>query len=266
MKGSDLFSKDWCELLFQGRNKDYGAYALRRDTGRRYRRALAVVLAVLLLAVGVPVGVHLYLRYQLLMGLKDAKADIERLRNLDKREGFELKRVSAGRGAPLRATVKDAAEKLPEIGDNERGSTVIGEAGPETFVPQEENLLPDRDTTHNRHREDLPVEGPQLTAVEVVEEMPQFPGGLRALMKWLDENVPYPRACIEQKVKGDIEATFLVDGTGRVFEPQLTKKLHPELDAAVMNALRHMPRWTPGSKRGRVSIVRVTIPMHFEPN
>lgn len=266
VKSSDLFSKDWCELLFQGRNKDYGAYKLRRDTGRRYRRALGVVLASLLLFVGVPAGVHLYMRYQLLMGLKDAKADIERLRDLDKREGFELKRISAGRGAPLRSTVKDAAERAPEITDEATGAVVVGEAGPETYVPDETAELQDRDTTHNRDREDLPIEGPQLTAVEVVEEMPQFPGGLKALMAWLDENVPYPRACIEQKVKGDMEVSFIVDEGGNVLEPQLTRRLHPDLDAAVMDALRRMPRWRPGRRGSRVTAVRVSIPMHFEPN
>lgn len=63
-----------------------------------------------------------------------------------------------------------------------------------------------------------------------------------------------------------MEVSFLVDEKGYVREPEITKKLHPELDNVVMSAMRRMPRWQPGKKGSHIAIVRVSIPLHFEIN
>ena len=266
VKSSDLFSKNWCELIFQDRNKDYGAYRLRAGAGRRYRLALTVIVAGLMLGVGIPAGLSLYARYRLLQGLENAQADLKKLQQLNERQGFEIKRISAGRRAPAVSTIKGATEQPPEIIEVTKEDIIIGVNGPETFTAVDVHDFEDADTLHNPDRTDLPVEGPQLAAVQVVEEMPQFPGGIKTLMQWLDENVPYPRSCIDQKVKGDMEVSFLVDERGYVREPEITKKLHPELDNVVMSAMRRMPRWQPGKKGSHIAIVRVSIPLHFEIN
>ena len=116
---------------------------------------------------------------------------------------------------------------------------------------------------HNAEREDLPEEGAMLTPVEVVEQMPRYPGGIGALMRFLDERIPYP-ATMAGEVTGDMELTFLVDKDGTVREPEVSTSLHPDLDRAALEALKAMPRWKPGMVNGRVSLVRVRIPVHFQ--
>lgn len=263
VRKSELLSKEWCDLIFGGRNRDYGAYRIRGDMGRRYRWALLAVAALVFAVVVVPFGLDLYAKYRLLSELKDIGAEIKELRQLDSREGFERKHISAGRAAPRVNTVKDAHRNMPDIVEETRQQMIFGTNGPETFTADEMPLADDRDSTHNRERTELPIEGPQLTAVEVVEEMPQFPGGHKALMDWLDEHIPYPASCRRRKVEGEMELTFIVDAQGNVVEPAVSRSLDPELDRVALGALKVMPAWQPGRANGRLSFVRVTIPLQF---
>lgn len=264
VRKSDLLSKEWCDLVFDKRNRDYGAYRIRKNTGRRYRLALIVVLCAVILLVIVPFGLDLYTKYKTLTGLKGIEADIKELAKADKKDGFERKRISAGRAAPKVSTIKGASDDKPDIVETTKQEIVFGVHGTETVIVEEQTTIEDRDTIHNRKQTELPIEGPQLTAVEIVEEMPQFPGGPKALMEWLDAHIPYPPACIRQKIEGDMELTFLVDRDGNVIEPSVSKSLHPELDRVALGAFKVMPRWKPGRSNGKLSVVRVTIPLHFQ--
>ena len=124
--------------------------------------------------------------------------------------------------------------------------------------------IPEDTVRINEDRKDLPVEAAPLTPTEVVEEMPQFPGGWYALKRYLDEHVPYPKGCIDRRIQGDVEVAFYVDQNGGVLEPKVTKSVHPELDAAALQGIKGMPQWTPGRRNGKVTIVRIRIPVHFE--
>jgi protein TonB len=265
VKSPELFSKAWCDLVFSGRNKEYGAYRIRQRAGRRNRFAVIVVALLALFLSVLPILCHLYLRYRLYQGFKDVETEVRQLKRLEKEKDIEMKQLSAGRGAPVESTVKDAHNETPQIvEEDERRQPVFGVDGPETYIVDDHLLFEDRDTLHNRHRKDLPIEGPQLVKTEVVEVIPQYPGGPTALMAWLDANIAYPRRSIEKKVEGDMEVMFYVNEKGNVVDPKVTTSLAPELDAAVLRALRRMPRWVPGRKEGKPTTVCITLPIHFQ--
>lgn len=260
-----LLSKDWCNLVFAGRNKDYGAYVLRRGAGARYRRALVGVA----LIVGLPMLVYvvrLGATYIALKGLSESMPT-ERLDPFKPEVGHELKAIATGRHAPRPVAHKGESLEVPEIVEQPEVVTDFGVEGPPVLETPEETFVraPEpTDTAHNAEREDLPEEGKQLTPTEVVESMPLFPGGWKALAKWLDEHIPYPAECVSQKVQGDLEISFYVDKEGNVTEPSISKPLHPTLDAEALKAVKAMPRWEPGKVGGQLSIVHVRIPVHFE--
>ena len=79
----------------------------------------------------------------------------------------------------------------PVIVDEAVTSSPIGIDGPDDSKITPNDDLTDQDVHHNAGQTDLPVEGPQLTATQVVEEMPQFPGGLIALSQYLDEHIVF---------------------------------------------------------------------------
>lgn len=260
----DLVSKEWCDLIFENRNKDYGAYLLRREARKRHARAFRFLLLLLLVSSLFFLVPLLYTGYQYKMALDELKDELPRMEKVFREEERELKAVSAGRGMPRVSTVKGAVSRTPDIVDFTPPPVIFGKAGPET-VELEESIrkLADADTLHNRDKEDLPLEGVQLRPVEVVEQMPGFPGGPAELMKWLDRNISYPRWLVEKKVEGDAEISFLVDADGRVRNAEVTRSLHPELDRLALAAVRRMPKWEPGKVDGKVSVVKVTIPIEF---
>lgn len=266
MRKVDLYSQEWCNQVFSDRNKDYGAYQLRATIGRRYARALTILFVGMILFVGLPVGVHLYLKYNLYKSAKDFEKEIPKLAQLDAKPEHEIKIISGGRSRPTISTDKDATEQIGEIVEATDHDIIIGVKGKETFNAEEWiSEWEDLDTEHNIDDIDLPVEGPQLVQVDQVEEMPVFPGGIKALMTWLGENIPYPKTCMDRKVRGLMEVRFVVDENGFPHEFCVVKSLHPDLDKLVLSAMRRMPMWKPGKSQGSPCKVAVTLPLHFEP-
>ena len=264
MKHSEIFSKQWCDLLFEGRNKSYGAYEIRRTAGRRYKRAVTAVAVGVFVLVAVPAAFSLYFRYRLYKDLEGAVAEVRQLKKLEREDDCEVKHVSAGRGAPAVTVVKDATEKAPDIVEEAKKNIVFGAPGAETFIVDDRVAFEDRDTLHNRDRLDLPIEGPQLIAVEVVEEMPKFPGGLTALMQYLEKNIVYPQRLIDAKIRGEMEVTFFVLSTGDVADARITKSLNADLDKIVLRAVRTMPRWEPAHEGSVAKAVCITLPVHVD--
>ena len=266
MSKADLFSKDWCNLIFHGRNQEYGAYQLRRDAGKRYLRALVIVFSVVFFLLALPLSVHLYMEYQLVKAMNDFQKEIPQLKKKEAEAGHELKAISTGRAVPTKTTIKGASTSAPDIVEQlSKEEIIFAEGGEETFIV-DENILhefEDRDTLHNRNQLDLPMEGPQIIKVDKVEEMPVFPGGMKKLAEWMENNIPYPDYLIKAKVQGDMEVSFIVGIDGRISDVRLTKKLHPQLDKLVLAAFKRMPPWRPGKTDGVPVIVSMAYPLHF---
>ena len=265
VKKLDLVSKEWCDLIFQGKNKEYGAYMMRQRSARRHRFALLCIIGFFLFCLLSAFLLRFYIAYEIKQGLKG----LERFGQVDMpplKEGHELKAVATGRHAVTHKVVQSphATKLAPEIVDFAPNPFLLGEKGLEDLRASEEmELITLKDTTGLEDDPDAPEIGAQLTPTEVVEQMPQFPGGPAALMKWLDAHIPYPTDCIKSGIEGSLEITFLVAPDGSIREPAVSKKLHPKLDAVALSAIRRMPKWHPGKMNGKPVLVRVTVPVIF---
>ncbi len=98
---------------------------------------------------------------------------------------------------------------------------------------------------------------------DVVEQMPQFPGGPHALFEFLAKNIRYPEAAEKAGCQGRVIATFVVLKDGSVSNPKVVKSVSPELDEEALRVLNAMPNWTPGKQSGQVVNVKYTIPISF---
>lgn len=98
---------------------------------------------------------------------------------------------------------------------------------------------------------------------DVVEEMPQFPGGAVELMKFLSETVKYPEAAEEKGTQGRVIATFIVEKDGSISGAKVVKGVSEELDAEALRVVNAMPKWTPGKQSGKTVRVKYTIPITF---
>lgn len=98
---------------------------------------------------------------------------------------------------------------------------------------------------------------------DVVEHMPEFPGGQEELMKFLQNNVKYPKEAMEKGVQGRVIVQFVVDTDGSVTKPEIVKSVNPQLDSEALRVVKMMPKWKPGMQSGTVVRVKYVIPVSF---
>lgn len=98
---------------------------------------------------------------------------------------------------------------------------------------------------------------------DVVEEMPQYPGGAEALLEFLNQNVQYPEEAEKAGIQGRVIATFVVEKDGSVSNAKVVKSVDPLLDAEALRVISAMPKWKPGKQNGKVVRVKYTVPLSF---
>lgn len=98
------------------------------------------------------------------------------------------------------------------------------------------------------------------------EKMPEFPGGMPALMKWLVQNQRYPAICQENGIQGRVIVQYVVDRDGVILDPYVVKGVDPYLDKEALRVVRMMPIWKPGIQKGKPVRVKYTLPMTFRLN
>jgi TonB family protein len=105
-----------------------------------------------------------------------------------------------------------------------------------------------------------PVQG---DVFDVVEEMPQYPGGPQALFEFLSNNVKYPEEAEKAGIQGRVIATFVVETDGSISQPTIVKSVDPLLDAEALRVINAMPKWKPGKQNGELVRVKYTVPLSF---
>ena len=98
---------------------------------------------------------------------------------------------------------------------------------------------------------------------DVVEQMPEYPGGQAALFEYLSKNIKYPADAEKKKVEGKVFVTFVVDSDGKITDVSLLKKVFPSLDAEAIRVISAMPNWIPGKQKGQAVRVKYTVPIMF---
>lgn len=98
----------------------------------------------------------------------------------------------------------------------------------------------------------------------VAEQMPEFPGGMKEMLKFLQENVKYPENAMKNNVQGRVIVQFVVEKDGTPTEFKVARSVDPDLDAEALRVLQTMPKWKPGMQRGEVVRVKFTVPVSFK--
>ena len=106
----------------------------------------------------------------------------------------------------------------------------------------------------------VPEEG---TIFEVVEQMPEYPGGMPAMMEFISKNIKYPAAAQQAKIQGRVTIQFIVNTEGNIINPRVLRSADPLLDAEAIRLITIMPKWKPGMQRGQAVNVKYTVPIMF---
>lgn len=274
MSKIDLISSDWVDLVFEGRNKAYGAYRLRKSTTKR--NILAMVAVVLLLIVAfIILTVKNFVDEQ---RAKVAMTQVAELTNYDQpKKKAEVKQktveVEPERVVErIKSSIKFTApviKKDEEVKPDEElktqdelmsTKTAIGtfdvkgndDANGEILKAKEVIAEPEPP----KHEEENKV-------FDIVEQQPLFPGGPTALMKYLSENTKYPVVAQENGVQGRVTVQFVVEKDGSISDVHVLRGVDPSLDKEAVRVVKSMPRWTPGKQNGITVRVNYRVPVLF---
>ena len=99
---------------------------------------------------------------------------------------------------------------------------------------------------------------------DVVEIMPEYPGGSSALMKYLAENIKYPKTTAEKGIQGRVVVQFVVGRDGSISDTKIVRSIEESLDNEALRVISAMPKWTPGKQKGETVRVKYTVPVAFK--
>lgn len=274
MSKIDLISSDWVDLVFEGRNKAYGAYRLRKSTTKR--NILAMVAVVILLVVAfIILTVKNFVDEQ---RAKVAMTQVAELTNYDqpkkkaevkqKKVEVEPERVVERVKSSIKFTApvikKDEEvkpdEELKTQDELMSTKTAIGtfdvkgndDANGEILKAKEVIAEPEPP----KHEEENKV-------FDIVEQQPMFPGGPAALIKYLSEHTKYPVVAQENGVQGRVTVQFVVEKDGSISDVHVLRGVDPSLDKEAVRVVKSLPRWTPGKQNGITVRVNYRVPVLF---
>lgn len=111
---------------------------------------------------------------------------------------------------------------------------------------------------------DLPQDTTKTEMVyDMPEQMPQFPGGAEAMERFISEHIKYPPTAKEKRIQGKVYVQFIVEKDGSLTDIKIRRGAHQLLDDEAIRVIKLMPKWKPGSMRGKIVRVRYTIPITF---
>lgn len=252
-------------MVFENRNQEYGAYRLRAQAGMRYRRAMSMVFGFFAAMALVGIGVAIYTHYIINKEMKAAEEAFSELRKSDLKEEYEVKFIATTRMAPPTRMAPGATQSEFKIVDGTPPLKSFGMDGPVVYDPEQDAITTPIIDTTSLHDSSLPIAKQKIVPTEVVSQMPVFPGGPRAFMLWLDENISYPQRCINSKKEGTVTLTFIVGTDGYPIDFEVKNAFDTQIYRAALGALKRMPRWKPGTDaEGKLVPVRITVPVDFK--
>lgn len=101
---------------------------------------------------------------------------------------------------------------------------------------------------------------------DVVEEMPEFPGGAEKMNEFIDKNIKYPEEYSDLDIEGKVYVQFIVSRRGKISDIEIIKSINESFSKEAINVIKKMPKWKPGEQRGKRVNVRYTMPIKFSPS
>ena len=275
MSKIDLISGEWTDIVFANRNQAYGAYALRKSTGRR--NAIAI-LAVILLAIACQIGLTIKNIADEEAAKKAAMTQVTELSALEQKKEAKVERKEIVKKPDVEKVVEKVKSSVkftaPVIKKD-------NEVKPEDELKTQDEIMNTKAAVGSFDVKGNDESGEVLKAKEVivtepvkpkeeetkvfdvVEQMPSYPGGQGALMQYLASHIKYPVVAEENGIQGRVICTFVVERDGSITDVKIARSVDPSLDKEAIRVVKSMPNWIPGKQNGSAVRVKYTLPVTF---
>lgn len=279
-KDVDLTSREWSDIVFEGRNKDFGAYVLRTESKPRHLKAfICTIIGIAIIGA----ATFTYLKYQDFIAAREAaitdQAQQELVAFVDETPEEEEEEIQEKVEMPepealpeeILNTVKVTElliAKDEEVTKEDEIKTVDELKETETaFGSTDFDKGTDDRNVVREYKNEVIVEEKKPEPEQVftaVEQMPMFPGGDAALMKFLSSNINYPQVAMENGVQGRVIVQFVVTKNGSVGEVKVIRSVDRDLDKEAIRLCKSLPKFIPGKMNGQEVNVWYTLPITFK--
>ncbi|MVN23137.1 energy transducer TonB [Mucilaginibacter arboris] len=267
----NLYNTEWLDLVFSERNKNYGAYDLRKHYNSNLLKSLfftATLFAAGLFTISVLIKQH----HDPIAVIKHDAETVINLTDITPPEVVHQKQtikksVLPASGATQKA-VAAPAQTMKVVADN------LVKVDPKPITAQNATTglqdipgdIPALNTPANGGNgtatgTDKPDNG--VKPITMLEKLPEFPGGMDAWTKFLSKNLRYPEQASSAGVSGRVYMSFIVEKDGRITDIQVLRAAGYGFDEEAKRVLKMAPQWNPGIQNGRPVRVRYTIPINF---
>jgi periplasmic protein TonB len=242
------------EIVFKLRNKDYGAYVLRR----KYQKYTLISLIIGIFAIGAGVAypvISAYINKNKI--IKEVKTVSAEMMNAPKQE----LPPPPPPPPPPPDVVKQQRFVAPKVTTDSVETTMVTQEDLST-KPMEAPSAEENIKVEEQKEQVIQQEAPK-EIFTVVEEQPQYPGGDEARIKYLQNNIKYPDEAKELGVQGKVFVTFVVEVDGSITDVKVLRGIGAGCDEEAIRVVRGMPKWIPGKQRGVPVRVQFNLPIKF---
>ena len=279
----DLTSAQWRDLVFADKNKEFGAYQLRKASDKRHNQAfLFMIIGLIIISLGVFAWskYSAYREEQRALALQEerekmmAAALAQQQEEAPEEEEVEeqkfeqpevevpqevLATVQVTQIAIVEADkVKNEVMDMDAQKEDNTARGVVTQEGSDDadkFKAVQEQVVVKEPEPEVKHKEE--------EIFVAVEQQAEFPGGQAALMKWLSNNIRYPEAAQQNDIQGRVVVKFVVEKDGSTGSASVVKGVDKDLDREALRVVKKMPRWQPGKNNGVAVRSYFTLPVTF---
>ena len=249
----NLYAREWCEMVFANKNKEYGAYVLRKEADHRHRRSFIIVAIGFSLATGLPTFIN-----KAINGVREQNVEVNVLKDV-KIEQVKQPEAPKEEQQQVKQQIKFVPPVIKPDDEVKEGQEMMSNA------VLSENLSDDLAGTEvvAEKIEVKEIAQEEEQVFQAVEQMPTFPGGNEEIGKYLGKNVVYPASAQENGIQGTVYVSFVVDKNGRISDVKVLRSVDTELDKEAIRVIKSMPAWIAGKQNGVPVRVAFTVPVKF---
>lgn len=267
----NLTSDAWCDLIFEGKNKKYGAYYLRKTSSKRHLKALMIVVVsiiviVLLMIFGAKLKAAFAPEHEetIIEAVKMTAVDLE-----TPKPEQQIVQEPTPPPPALKAAIKFTAPVIDKNATDEDEMKTQEEVTKSDAIVFSQDIEGSDDpdaVDPNTLDKVVEVTAEQVyqKPFEVAEVMPSYPGGDKELMKFLSDNIKYPVVDMEQGTQGRVVLRFVVGIDGNITDVNVVRSLSPTCDKEAVRVVKSMPKWIPGRQNGKPVPVYFSLPVRFK--
>ena len=260
----DLTSLEWRELIFQGKNKEYGAYKMRSDSDRRHNTSILIIAVVAVVGFSLPRLIEMVKPKQV-----DKVTDVTTFAKLEKAEvKNDIKKVEPVEPPPaLKSSIKFVApviKKDEEVKDDDQMKSQEELNNTKVAISVADVKGVDNGKIDIADVKQAVSQEEEEKVYQVIEQMPQFPGGEGELLNYINRNIKYPVIAQENGVQGKVILRFVVSKTGMVDRVEVVRPLDPACDKEAIRVVKSLPKFIPGKQNGVNVAVWYTLPVTYK--